>query len=215
MQKTSVSMKGRAKAVAQRFICFVRRRYKVILYYGAVILVLALVAGAAESYRTGKDGGQMLVLPENVIAETVSEKGSEIVYPENMSLLRGFSDQMEWNSALGQWEMHPANDYAFSDGQVACLSSGTVLDVGESGVKGGYIEIESGDMVYIYCSVIPGENILPGVQLAAGEIIGIADDSMPSELTLGKHVHLEVYESGKPVNFETQVDKTGKLWIDG
>ena len=210
MQKTRIALKARIMRMLKTLAGFIKRRYKTILYYGAVILVLALVANAAESYRTDNAGGQALVLPENVLAEAAAQAGNTAIYPENMHLLRAFSDQPQWNGELGQWEIHAANDYAFDDGRAVCLSGGIVQDVGESGVKGGYIEIESDGKVYIYSSIAPDKDILPGMQVGAGDAIGLADESMPSEMLLGRHVHLEVYENGAPLDFEKLEGKNSR-----
>lgn len=194
--------KGGIKRILRWIGRFVKSRYKSLLYYAAMVLVLALVASAAEKYRT-KDEDIPETLPSDVAQETVSAVETEIVYPEEMRLLRGFSDQPIWNDVLLQWEIHAACDYALADDRVICLASGSVRDVGQSSINGGYIEIEAEDgRIYRYASVKPMREICVGDAVYAGEIIAEADDGMVSELTFGRHLHLEVYDDGILTDFE-------------
>lgn len=191
-----------ANAGMKRIGGFIRKKYKSILYYAAMVLVLALVASAAEKYRTKDENPEETLLPE-AVQETISEAEPKIIYPEGMHLLRDFCDRPMWNDALCQWETHFACDYVLDNDRVICLEDGCVIDVGESSLKGGYIEIEAEDgKTYRYASVRPAQDICVGDTVYAGEIIAEADDGMASELTLGKHLHLEIVEEENWEDFE-------------
>lgn len=190
---------------------FLRRNMKSIAYYGAVALALAAIAVAAEAYRSDDEYAQKMVLTDELAAEAVAEKLPAPIYPDGMRNTRTFNEIPCWNDAMQLWENHCANDYKLEGGKVVCLVDGVVADAGESSVRGGYIIAEgSDDRCYVYCSVVPAEEIVPGKEIRAGEIIAVADDSMTSEIAMGAHLHLEVYEDEKPVDFERLCLKKGE-----
>lgn len=186
-----------------------------ILYYGGVALVLAALALAAEGYRQGDENA--LVMPGTQIVSALQQRKAspEILRPEGMTLQRRFSAAPEWNGLLRQWESHEAVDYWMQDVGVRCLEAGTVRTVGESGVYGGFVEIECDDRLYRYASLQPDVEIHAGMHLEAGELIGEADDCMPGEAGQGRHLHLEVYDAGAAVDFESLYGKNDVLRIDG
>ena len=180
-----------------------------IAYYGAVALVLTAIAFAAETYRSG-DAGE-LILPAQEIAPVLqqSQPAQEIFRSADMTVLRGYSNGLIWNRELGQWESHPAVDYRVEDGAVSCFEAGTVQTVGESGRYGGFIELQCADgRLCRYASIEPLEGIHAGEKIRAGEIIGVANDSMPGESYLGPHLHLEVIADGKTADMESLYAKS-------
>ena len=208
MENTRIHRNERIRRFVGKAVEFLSRRYKAVLYYGAMTLILILLAAAAESYRKDGENAQPLVLTENEVQQAVADAGQGMSRPEGMKLVRGFSNQMEWNSELEQWEMHCANDYIFEGDDVSCIAGGTVADVGKSSGRGGFIEIQGHDgRLYRYCSVMPVENIAQDTKVEAGERIAVADNGIPSEFALGKHLHLEVYEGGILTDFESIIPK--------
>ena len=186
-----------------------------IFYYGGVALVLTALALAAEGYRHGGENALLAPESQEVTALQKEEETVEILRPEGMTLIRGFSALPEWNSVLRQWENHEAADYLLPDGTVFCLQAGTVRTVGESGIYGGFVEIECGDRLYRYASVEPDTAIHAGRYLETGDLIGLADDSMPGESGQGAHLHLEVHDAGTARDFESLYGKNNALRIDG
>lgn len=184
-----------------------------IAYYAAVAAVLTAVAFAAEGYRSGE--GE-LTLPAVPAAPVIrqAEAGIPIRKPNGMELSRPFSSLPAWNHDLKQWECHAAADYGISGGEVFCLEGGELLTVGESGVYGGFVELDCGERLYRYASIAPSEALQAGMRLEAGDFIGVCDDSMPGEAYLGAHLHLELYEDGIAADFEALADKIEAGWID-
>lgn len=173
-----------------------------IFYYGGVAIVLAAIAFAAESYLQSEP--EELVAPTAEVSALLERIGKpELLCPEGMQLLRGFSAQPEWNAELRQWESHEAMDYSLKDDEVLCLQDGIVQAVGESGRCGGFVEVECGGRSYVYASLLPDAAILPGMEIKAGDSIGKADNAMPGEQELGAHLHLEIFEDGKATDFES------------
>jgi len=173
-----------------------------IAYYCAVAVVLAALSVAAEHHRN--EAPAELVLPAAELEAAVQEiiAGPVIIKPENMEILRGCSNLPDWNAQLGQWEAHPATDYRISDGIVRSISDGMVRTIGRSGVYGGFVEVESGDLLFRYASIQPDSELEAGEYIPAGEILGAAANGTPGEQNLEEHLHLELYENGESIDFE-------------
>jgi len=182
---------------------FLKKNIRSIAYYSAVALVLAVIAAAAEVYRSDEDYARKMVLTDEIAAEAVAEKMPEPIRPEGMRNIRAFSAAPVWNAGMQQWECHCGNDYEMEGSEIICLADGVVADTGESSMRGGYVAVDGKDgRYYIYCCVTPTEDTEAGKEVHAGEIIAAADDSLPGETALNKHLHLEVYENGQAVDFE-------------
>lgn len=188
---------------------FVRRNAGRLLYYGAVAVVLAAVVLATDAQREGEE--QELVLPAADVASAVKEADDErFLWIDGMELLRGYGVLPAWNGELRQWEAHPATDYAIEDGRVLSLCAGRVRTVGESGVYGGFVEIEAEGMLLRYASIEPDAELKAGESVAARQELGRAADGMPGEGNMGAHLHLELYLDGESVDFERHAAKIGQ-----
>lgn len=205
MRKLPAALHGlreRARRCVQQILAFIKRNGGRISYYALVVVALCAIARAAEIYRADGGNEDALVLPAADAMDVleVEMPAPEVLLPEAWELLRGYSDAPQWRSELGMWETHPAVDYACAGG-VLCLREGTVRTVGESGVYGGFVEVESDGALMRYASIEPAESIQPGMELDAGELIGTADASMPGEAEAGAHLHLELYLEGETADF--------------
>ena len=195
-------LRERARRCAQLILAFVKRNGGRIAYYALVVVALCAIARAAEIYRADSGKEDALVLPAADAMDVlqVEEAAPEVLLPEEWELLRGYSDAPQWRSELGMWETHPAVDYDCAGG-VLCLREGTVRTVGESGVYGGFVEVESDGALMRYASIEPADGLEPGLALDAGDAIGTADASMPGEADAGAHLHLELYLEGEAADF--------------
>ena len=189
-----------------RIAAFLKKNFGKIAYYAAVAVVLVAVAIAAEGYREDAPGELILPAVELQEADTAPDI-PEIARPGGMELVRAYANLPAWNAELCQWEAHPAADYRMEDGVVASLCAGLVRTIGESGVYGGFVEVECGDMLFRYASIQPDAALKAGEEIAAGDRIGTAANGMPGEQDMGNHLHLEVYENNKSVDFEAFASK--------
>ena len=176
-----------------------------IAYYACVAVALSAIAYAADQYRAEREvQADALILPAVELEALPTEPTQELSVPEGALCLRKYASAPEWNSELGLWESHAAVDYRLEGDAVVSLCAGTVRTVGASGVYGGFIEVESEELLLRYASVSPAEGIVPGMRVEMGERIAVADDSMPGEALMGAHLHLEMEREGRNVDFEME-----------
>lgn len=195
--------RNRLRDATEGMRALLRGRGGQIAYYAAVALALAAIAAAAERYRDGRGGqAEAPALPAVEFSQPQQDvEAAAPRAPEGATCLRGYSDCPEWSSALGLWEDHRATDYRLNGDAVACLCSGVVRTVGVSGTYGGFVEVESGELLLRYASVAPREGLKPGDKLRVGEALGRADASLPGEASLGAHLHLEAILNGESADF--------------
>ena len=176
---------------------FMRKYWREIGYYACVMLALGVIAWGAEAYRIRRNVAEEM--PVAVSAEYVEKQQEEPIFalPEGMTVLNAFSAAPVWNAGQLCWQAHTAVDFACAEDRVLSLGGGTVKTLGESGIYGGFVEVACGERVLRYCSVAPDESLEVGMELAAGDLIGRADTSMPGEMQLGAHLHLEMCEDEK------------------
>ena len=202
-RKLSAALQGVQALVrrgTRRIIDFIRKNGGRIAYYALVAVALCAIARAAEIYRADNAAEEALVLPAVDALDVLEEEPApEVLLPEDWRLLRGYSDEPQWRSELGMWETHPAVDYDCAG--VLCLQDGIVRTVGESGVYGGFVEVESDGALMRYASIEPAEGIEPGAALETGDLIGTAYASMPGEADAGAHLHLELNLDGEAADF--------------
>lgn len=203
------------RAPARRLWQATRAHGREIAYYAAIALALTAIAFGAEMYRNRRNvDAAPQTLPAAELAAPVAEEPEEAeageeapALPEGAQLLRGYAESPAWNAALGLWESHPAADYQLPDDAVPCLLSGTVSDIKRGGALGGCVEVESGGQILRYASIEPRADLQIGDALEAGELLGVANDSMPGEAQLGPHLHLELLRNGAHADFAAWLDE--------
>lgn len=169
-----------------------------IAYYLAIAAALCAIAIAAGRIAGGSESvaaENALLLPAADLSAAMEQLAPEpaLTLPGEACLLRPFSSQPRWNEALAQWEAHTGADVAFPDHQVACLLSGEVVAVGRSSALGGFVELLCGDKLIRYAAIQPDERLQIGAGVAAGDVIGVADGSMPGEAAMQPHAHIEAW----------------------
>ncbi len=202
-------VKARIHGWAARMRLLFKKHGGKIAYYGCVALVLAGIAIAAEQYRNDVSEPDMLILPPAEVEISAEvEQDPLFTIPENLTLLRPYSQLPLWNEELELWENHTAVDYRCAEDQVLSFSDGIVQTIGTSGLYGGFVEIETKEYLLRYASIDPADDLAPGDSISAGEVLGVASEGMPGEGQLGRHLHLEVERMGERVDFVEQVTST-------
>lgn len=179
---------------------FIKRNHRHILYYGAMAVLLCALAYAADIYRS-ENAQETLVLPSVEL-----ERGEDaaikpmLSFPNGTLSIRGFHSEPAWNDALGQWEIHTARDYSLDGERVTALCDGIVADIGHDAGLGGYVEIQSGELLLRYASMRPEEALQIASTVKAGDLLGHADGSMLSEQYMQAHLHLEAEIGGEALD---------------
>ncbi len=103
--------------------------------------------------------------------------------------------------AFSEWKYHPGVDFKAAAGQpVKAPLAGTVMEVYRSPVLGTVVRLShEGGVETRYGCITPGEDILPGKEVAKGDVIGWISDSGPREGDSEPHLHFEVHSQGKAV----------------
>lgn len=184
-----------------RMAAWLRGHRGEIIYYTCVLGALTIIAVGAQEYRQGRSVPEPVVLPAVELAQSEPEEPM-FHLPEGMQMLQSYSAQPRWNEQHLCWQAHPAADYASADGLIHAFSDGTILELGKSAVLGGYVLIESGEAQLKYCGIAPEEELQPGATIRKGEILGSASDTIPGEVHLGDHLHLEAYRQGESIDPE-------------
>lgn len=111
-------------------------------------------------------------------------------------------DRLVWSETLQQWQNHPGIDIAAAAGEgVAACADGTVTEAWEDPLWGHVIEIEHAEgYVSTYANLSATNLVGAGDAVVAGQVIASVGDSADCESELPWHLHLELTQSGAPVD---------------
>lgn len=104
-----------------------------------------------------------------------------------------------FNEAFSEWRYHNGVDFRAPAGQsVRAALAGTVKDTYEN-IRLGTVIILSheGDVETLYGCITRHEDIIPGKEVAKGDVIGWVSDTGPREGDSIPHLHFEVHSQGK------------------
>jgi len=134
----------------------------------------------------------------------VSVSANTYVVPmKNATVQKDYSGtELQYNESLKQWEIHKAIDFlAGEDTQVMAVANGVVSKVYSNYLEGGVVEItHNNGLTSIYKSLAEEINIAVGDSVAAGDVIGMAGNTMSQELNSGRHLHFEMLLNGVKVD---------------
>ncbi|WP_244291704.1 MULTISPECIES: peptidoglycan DD-metalloendopeptidase family protein [Vibrio] len=100
---------------------------------------------------------------------------------------------------------HFGTDYATPIGtEVRSLSDGIIVKSRHNRFAGNYITIQHDDGNFARYLHLSERYVLPGDKITKGQLIGLTGNS---GRTTGPHLHLELFVSGVPVNFERYSNK--------
>ena len=116
---------------------------------------------------------------------------------------RPFSgEELVFDETMGDWRTHNGTDFACDEGdEVLAILDGTVTETWDDGLMGACVRIDHGaGRESVYCGLASSAEVKPGAQVKAGQTIGRAGGSMPSESAQDCHLHLELLENGARVD---------------
>lgn len=179
---------------------FLKRNWRSLAYYSCMLVVLCALGYAADVYRQRRTQEVSVIPAAEIVVNKEEAEDVILVFPENANILREYCNQVQWNDALGHWEIHEAMDCSFAENVVLSLSDGTISSVGCDARMGNYVEIQNDKLTVRYGSVKVSEDVKPGKKILAGEAIGTADTSMLREQYMQEHAHIEFILEEKTVN---------------
>ncbi|MBR6737284.1 MAG: M23 family metallopeptidase [Clostridia bacterium] len=190
-------------------------------YYFAFIACLAVLAGITvalvtagnnNSLQTG--GNQIEQEGENQTPETPSEPEDntptvtviEFIMPvQGATVIKDYvSASVVYNQTLGLYTGHKAIDFASAEGaSVVCVYDGIVESITVSKVEGTTVTVNHGNgLKTVYNSLEVREDLLEGMTLSKGDVIGEVSTNNKTEYLDGAHLHFEVIENGEKIDPE-------------
>lgn len=110
-------------------------------------------------------------------------------------------DALKYDQTMEDWRTHAAVDYKGTKGEeVLSVADGTVQEIGTNTLYGQYIVLRHSDKVISRYAGIADPTVSEGETVTAGQVIAQLGAPMPAEAKQGVHLHLEVIESGHPIN---------------
>lgn len=118
-----------------------------------------------------------------------------------MEFTYGPSNLFAFNSTLKEWRVHKAVDLLTNENaEVSAMYDGTVIDTGESLLRGSYVVVDHGDNVIATYESLSDLAVTKGDSVKKGDLLGIASASAGKEYKDGSHLHLEVAVNGSNVD---------------
>ena len=154
----------------------------------AKLVAMGVVSTDPKTYPLASSGPQMILSPQGFVRPLLARPGSPF--------------GPRFHPILKYWRPHNGNDWGAACGvPLYAAQSGTVVKAGWQGGFGNYVIIDHG--------VIGGKSIMTGYahqqrmtvkagqRVEMGQQIGYVGTT---GLSTGCHLHLQVYENGKPVD---------------
>jgi len=182
---------------------YILKKYGYLMVFGlcALILVIALIASS--------DGKKVTPVNPDVPANsTTTSFGLPVL---TIDIVKSFSDKkLQYNATLKQYEAHLATDFACEAGaNVYAIGDGTVVEVGNSYLKGNYVVINHGNnLKSLYASLSDTIAVKVGQTVTKGEVLGTVSNSAYGELNEGTHLHFEMLDNDK------RIDPSGYLALE-
>lgn len=149
------------------------------------------------------------------------DDGSEYTFiapVDKIEVLVGY--EFAYNPTLDRYYFHQGIDFKCEEGtEVKAALDGTVLEVGENVLDGGYIRIEHLDgLVTVYKFIIPvcsdpenPETVLKaGDKVKKGDVIATVAPASGNEIKSGAHLHFEIEKNGIIVDPNIYLDVSDK-----
>ena len=174
-------------------------------YIALALLILLLAVAIVVTSNLSQEEEQ--ATPTSV--ETISFSSPVL----NGTILKGYSDtELQFNKALGLWEIHKGVDFAAEVGtDVLAVYDGTVASVSTNLLDGTVIEIDHGDgLKTVYASLDSKVSVAVGDVVKKGDAIAKASNTATGETAGESEVHFEVWKDGNIVDPASYLDIAGK-----
>ena len=107
-----------------------------------------------------------------------------------------------YNQTLGLYSGHKAIDFAAEEGtDVRCVYDGVIESIEVSKINGTTVTVNHGDgLMSVYNSIEAGENLIEGMTVLKGDVLGVVSTNNKTEYLDGAHLHFEVLKDGEKVD---------------
>ena len=110
-------------------------------------------------------------------------------------------DALSYDETMQDWRTHAAVDYGGTRGDaVTAFTDGTVIEIGEDALRGGYVVLNHADGVQSCYAGVEDVTVQEGDNVTCGQQIASLGDPMPAESKQGVHLHLAVTKEGEPMD---------------
>lgn len=185
---------------------YLLKRYGYLVIFGVCAIVLIVALAVSSGKKTVK------VVDNPNDQQPVNNATMTFGLPVlNLDIIKSFSNTaLQYNETLNQYEAHLATDFACEAGaDVMSVCDGTVVEVGNSYLKGNYIVVNHGNnLKSVYASLDDNMLVKVGQNVNKGEVIGKVANSAFGELKQGTHLHFEMLDNDK------RIDPAGYLTLE-
>ncbi|MCL2228316.1 MAG: M23 family metallopeptidase [Firmicutes bacterium] len=124
------------------------------------------------------------------------------------SVLKDFSNQLEWNATMNRWESHRLMAIATTAGEpVLAVFGGTVTSVRNHTLFGRQVIVEHRDgLRTVYSNLDPNTQVTEGQRVEKGQQLGRVGTTSNVEFIDTPHLRFEVFSNDRRVNPNDWID---------
>lgn len=179
---------------------FQRHKYAIAIVASVIVIAAVVVLSVVFTLPDKKPTGTVVAPPD----DSVNTKPTVMMPMTGAQVSMEYADDklVKWDT-LDLWQWHPAVDFV-GEGDVVAVLDGTVTDVEKTTMDGNVVTVTHADgYVSVYKSLGSDIAVKKGDTVKAGDKLGVASNSMMSELNTGSHLHFELKKDGKHVDPST------------
>ena len=138
---------------------------------------------------------------DNTNTESTAPASNNFVMPVEGGVSKGYSDsELQYSATYGDLRLHTGIDILCKSGaDVKSAADGTVVSVDESATLGKVVTVDhGGDITVKYCG-FENVKVKEGDSIKCADVLGTSG-TVPSEANDQPHIHIELYQAGKPVS---------------
>ncbi len=148
------------------------------------------------------DGGNDT--PTDIVDDKPTQKPVEFVMPvEGATVIQEYTAaSVAYNPTLNIYTGHLAIDFSAPEGTaVVAVYDGVIESVKTSYLTGTTVTVKhENGLKTVYNSIEAGENIVEGLSVKQGDVLGTVSANNKQEYKSGPHLHFEAYENDKKID---------------
>lgn len=147
---------------------------------------------------------QTTVTTASTAPNDAQESSSLFILPLSNQVLTPYSEAPVYSQTLCEYRTHKAVDFEGDELQaVRACANGTVTDISVDPIWGATITLEhTNGITTVYRGV--DATVIKGAEVKVGDTVGNLA-TVPCESAMAPHLHIEMYQNGKAIDFTTVV----------